>query len=267
MHDKFVQHAEVVSALFWPGQDERQNLIFVGRIHQNAEQIEQLFRRTDTAREDDDAVGDTDKRLKAFFDIRHNNQFVNQRVRRLSGDNGRFGHADKAPLFVTLLSVSHRRAFHWRFHRAGPATGANVQLTQAELRSHTACVEIFGFVNRVTTPADDHIRCLANMQGTGVTQNGEHQVGDMNGAFEVKMLETASVMDLSVNEQDVTQHRKQVGLQRTDNSPVDKSLFRRVDDFEFYTTLPAQHVDIKTFKAGQQLFAVICQTSGVQYGK
>src|SRR5690606_41461529 len=93
-------------------------------------------------------VGDTDKRLKAFLDIRHNNQFVNQRVRWLSGDDRRLGHADKAPFFVTLLSVSHCRALHWRFHRPGTTAGTDTQLTQAELVRHPTGIEIFGFVNR-----------------------------------------------------------------------------------------------------------------------
>ena len=212
MHDKLVQHAEVVGALFRAGQDQRQNLIFVGRVHQDPEQIKQLFRRTYAAREDNNAVRDTDKRLKTFFDIRHNNQFVNQRVRRLSGDDRRLGHADKTAFFIALLRVTYCRAFHWCFHRARTATGTDIQFAQAELRPHAAGIQVFGFVNRVTTPADDHVRRFAHVQGAGVTQNGEDQVGDMNGTFQVKMLETTGVADLSVNKQDVAQHGKQVGL-------------------------------------------------------
>ena len=81
------------------------------------------------------------------------------------------------------------------------------------------------------------------------------------------MLETACVVDLPVNKQDVTQYGKQVGLKGTNDTPVNKGLFWRVDHFQFHAALAAQHVDIKAFEAGQQFFTVICQASGVQYGK
>ena len=81
------------------------------------------------------------------------------------------------------------------------------------------------------------------------------------------MLEAARVVNLPVNKQDVAQDGKQVGLKRTNDTSVDKGLFRRVDHFQFHATLAAQHVNIKAFEAGQQFFTVICQASGVQYGK
>jgi hypothetical protein len=34
-----------------------------------------------------------------------------------------------------------------------------------------------------------------------------------------------------------------------------------------FTPRSAQHVDIKAFETGQQFFTVVCQASGVQYGK
>ena len=212
VYDKLVQHAEVVGALFRPGQDQRQDLIFVGRVHQNTQQIEQLFRCPHAAREDDDAVGDTNKRFKTFFDIRHDNQLVNQRVRWFSGDDGRLGHANKPSLFVALLRVTHCGTFHWRFHRTRTTSGTDIQLAQAKLGAHPTRIKVFGFVNGVTAPADDHVRRFTHVQGTGVAQNREHQVGDMDRAFQVEMLETACVVDLPVNKQDVTQHGKQVSL-------------------------------------------------------
>ena len=57
-------------------------------------------------------------------------------------------------------------------------------------------------------------------------------------------------MDLSVNKQDIAQDGKQVGLQRANDATVNESLFRRIDQFKFDAALAAQHVDIKTFKAG-----------------
>ena len=87
VHDKFVQHAEVIGALFWPGQDQWQNLIFVGRIHQDTQQIQQLFCCPYATREDDNTVGDTHERFQTFFNVRHDDQFVYQRVRRFRRDN------------------------------------------------------------------------------------------------------------------------------------------------------------------------------------
>ncbi len=128
MGNKLIQHAEVIGALFWSGQDQRQHLIFIGWIHQNPQQIKQLFRRTHAAREDDDTVCDTDERFQAFFDIRHDDQFIHQRVRRFSRNNGRLSHADKAAVFIALLRVTDRRALHGGFHRPRAAAGADVQL-------------------------------------------------------------------------------------------------------------------------------------------
>ena len=87
------------------------------------------------------------------------------------------------------------------------------------------------------------------MQRTGVTQDREHQVGNVGRVFQIQMLETAGAVDLPVNEQNIAQHGEQVGLQRADNSTVDKGVFRWVNQFEFHTALTAQHVDIKGFVA------------------
>ncbi|MNH25273.1 hypothetical protein D3C81_1410330 [compost metagenome] len=87
VHDELVQHAEIVGALFWPGEDQRQDLFAVFRVHQNTQQIQQFFRRANAAREDDDAVGNTDEGLQAFFDVRHDNQLIDQRVWRFCGND------------------------------------------------------------------------------------------------------------------------------------------------------------------------------------
>ena len=163
MGDKFVQHAEVVSALFRSGEDQRQHLRFVIRMHQNTQQVEQFFGGADAAREDDDPVGDAHEGLQTLFDVRHDDQFIDQRVWRFCGDNGRFGHADKAAVFVALLRVADGGAFHRRFHRARPAAGADIQFPQSQLRTDAAGVEIFVFVDRVAAPADDHVRRFADV--------------------------------------------------------------------------------------------------------
>ncbi len=163
--------------------------------------------------------------------------------------------------------MTHRCALHRRFHRAWTAAGADVQLAQTQLGTHATGIEVFGFINGVTTPAHDHAWGFAYVQGAGVTQNGEDQVGNMGRAFQVQMLETTGVTDLAIHKQNVAQHGKQVGLQRTNNAPVNKGIFRRVNQLQLHATFTAQDVNIKAFKAGQQLFAVVSETTGVQNGK
>ena len=74
-------------------------------------------------------------------------------------------------------------------------------------------------------------------------------------------------MDLAVNEQDIAQHGEQVGLQGTDNTPVNESFFRRVDQFQLHATFATQHVNIEVFKTGEQLLAVIGQAPRVEHSK
>ncbi|MNE54054.1 hypothetical protein D3C80_1488130 [compost metagenome] len=169
MDNKFIQDAEIVRALFRAGQDQRKNLVFIGRIHQDTQQVKQFFSGTHTTREDDYPVRDTHERLKTFFDIRHDNQFINQRIRWFSGNNRRLGHTNESAFFITLLRVANRRAFHWGFHRAWAAAGTNIQFAQSQLCANPAGVQIFSFINGVAAPADDHVRRFAHVQSTGVT--------------------------------------------------------------------------------------------------
>ncbi|CCJ93958.1 hypothetical protein BN131_1631 [Cronobacter malonaticus 681] len=86
----------------------------------------------------------------------------------------------------------------------------------------------------------------------------------MDGVGQIQMLKAPGVMDLPVDEQNVAQHREEVGLQRTNNLPVDERLFRRVNQLKLYAALAAQHVDIEIFKARQQRFAVIGLATGIE---
>ena len=183
------------------------------------------------------------------------------------GNEGRFGHADKAAVFVALLRVADGGAFHRGLHCARPAAGADVQFAQSQLRTDAAGVEIFVFINGVTAPADDHVRCFADVQRAGVAQDRKHQVGDMDRTFQIEVREANGIVDLAVNEQDIAQHGEQVGLQGTDNTPVNESLFRRVDQFQLHATFATQHVNIEVFKTGEQLLAVIGQAPRVEHSK
>jgi hypothetical protein len=48
----------------------------------------------------------------------------------------------------------------------------------------------------------------------------------MHRAFKIEIREANGVVNLPVNEQDIAQYGKQVGLQGTDNTPVNEGLFR-----------------------------------------
>ena len=105
------------------------------------------------------------------------------------------------------------------------------------------------------------------MQRASVTQDGKDQVSDVDGVVEIQVGKTNGVMNLPINEENVTQNREQVGMQSANNSPIDKSLFRGIYQFQLYAAFTAQDVNIEIFKTRQQFFAVIGQTTGVQYGK
>ena len=130
--------------------------------------------------------------------------------------------------------MAHRRPFHRGFHRARATAGADIQLAQAQLRSDAASVKVLGFIDRVAAPAHYHIRRFAHVQRAGVAQDREDQVGDVGGALKVKVLEAPGVVDLSVDEQDIAQHGKEVSLERADNTSVNECLFRRVDQLQLY---------------------------------
>lgn len=71
----------------------------------------------------------------------------------------------------------------------------------------------------------------------------------MHRAFKIQMLKATGVMDLAIDEQNVAQHSKQVGLQCANNASINKRIFRRVDQFQLYAPFAAQHVNVETFKA------------------
>lgn len=86
------------------------------------------------------------------------------------------------------------------------------------------------------------------MQRASVTQDGKDQVSDVDGVVEIQVGKTNGIMDLPVNEENVSQNREQVGLQSANNSPIDKSLFRGINQFQLYAAFTAQDVNIEIFK-------------------
>lgn len=56
----------------------------------------------------------------------------------------------------------------------------------------------------------------------------------MDRTFEIEVREANGIVDLAVHEEDVAQYGEQVGLQGTNNAPVNEGVFRRVDQFQLH---------------------------------
>ena len=128
------------------------------RVQQDAEQEEDLLGGTHAAREDHDRVGNADEGLEALLHVRHDHQFVDDRVGRLGGDDPGLGQADIPAIAYALLGVADGGALHRALHGAGAAAGAHVQLAQAELVAGLLGVVVFLPVDGVPAPAHDDIR-------------------------------------------------------------------------------------------------------------
>src|SRR3546814_9793683 len=91
------------------------------------------------------------------LDVRHDHQLVDDRVRRLGGDDARLGDADVARAALALLGVGDGGALHRTLHRAGAAAGADVQAAQAQLVADVLGVLVLVAVDGVAAPADDEV--------------------------------------------------------------------------------------------------------------
>ncbi len=124
---------EIGRGLAWTGEHHREGLLPVCRIHEDAHQIEDLLRGARAAGIDDDAVREAHERLEALFDVRHDHELVDDRVRRLRRDDSRLRDAYVAPVLDALLRVPDSRALHRALHGARSAAGAHVQAPQPHL--------------------------------------------------------------------------------------------------------------------------------------
>ncbi len=118
---------EITRAGTWAGQHHREGLLPIRRIHEDADQIQDLLRRAGTARIHDDAVREPYKGLEALLDVRHDHELIDDRVGRLRGNDAGLGDADVASVLDALLRVSDCGTLHRSLHGARAATGAHVQ--------------------------------------------------------------------------------------------------------------------------------------------
>src|SRR3546814_15619779 len=96
-------------------------------------------------------------RSEPLLDVRHDHQLVDDRVRRLGGDDARLGDADVARAALALFGVGDGGALHRALHRAGAAAGADVQAAQAQLVADVLGVLVLVAVGGLAAPAADEV--------------------------------------------------------------------------------------------------------------
>ena len=92
----------------------------IGRVEQDAQQVEDLLGRAHAAREHHDAMRQAHEGLQALFDVRHDHQLVDDRVRRFGGDDAGLGDADVAAAAMRCLAWPMVAPFIGPFIAPGP---------------------------------------------------------------------------------------------------------------------------------------------------
>ena len=170
--------SKVVLAVRRAGEHHRERHGAVRRIEQDAEQIQDLLRRTGAARKNDDAVTHTHERFQPLLDIRHDDQLADDRIGRLGGDDAGLGDAEVAAVDDALLRMADGRAFHRTLHRAGTAARAHVEAAQAELVAHFLRVVVLEAPDGMPAPAHHEIGPHLRLEHPRVAQDVKYGVGD-----------------------------------------------------------------------------------------
>ncbi len=246
-----------------PGQHHGERQVAVGGVHQNAQQVEEFFGRTGAAREDDDAVADAHKSLQALFDVRQDHQFVDDRVRRLGGNDAWLGQAQVAAARQALFGVGNGGALHGALHYAGAATRANVQLAQAQLVAHLFGVFVLVGVDRVAAPAHHHLGLHTGAQGACVAQQVEHIVGDALGIAEVDALAVQFAFGVNDVAQGAEQHLAGTG----DHFAVDERIGRRVQQFKAHAAVLLMDAYLEILVGFQDSLGIVDMGAGVEDGQ
>ena len=212
-------------ALGRAGEHHGQRLVAVGRIQQDAEQIEDFLGRARAAREHHDAVRQAHEGFEALLDVRHDHELVHDRIGRLGGDDAGLREADVAAVRDALLGVPDGGALHGALHGARAAAGAHIEASQAHLVAHLLRVLVLGVADGMAAPAHDQVRARLEVEQARVAQDVEHRVGEVRGIAEV---EAAALDDVVRDEHHVAQHGEQVLLDAADHLAVDEGLGRRI---------------------------------------
>src|SRR5581483_7125647 len=255
---------EVRRALARAGQHDRQRLILILRIEKDAEKIEDLLGGSGAAGEDHDAVSEAHEGFEALLDVRHDDELVDDRIRRLGGDDAGLREADVAAVIDALLGVTDGRALHRALHRPRSTAGADVQAAKPQFVADALAVLLFVGADRVTAPAYDQVGPRLVVEQARIAQHVEHRIGDVGGFRQVV---AAAGDDLVGDEHHIAQHRKEMLLDATDHLPVDERRGRSVVDLELDAPRVAHDADVEIAIAVEDLLGVIGAGAAVEHGE
>ncbi|SVJ62939.1 Uncharacterised protein [Klebsiella pneumoniae] len=258
--DEFMELLQVGFGAAGTGEDDREGQVLVVRVHEDAQQVEELFRGPGAAGEDDDPVADADEGFQALLDVREYHQFVDDRVRRLGGDDSRFGQAQVATADDALLGVADGGALHRSLHHPRSAAGADVQAAQAELMADLLGVLVFLAADRMTAPADDDLRLDAGAQRTGVAQQLEDVVGEALGTVQVDVLAVQPALGIDDVAQGAEQHLASTG----DHLAIDEGVGRRVDQLQAHAAVLLVDTHLEVLVGVEDGLGVVAVGAGIE---
>ncbi len=148
-------------------------------MQQDPEQVENFLGGADTAREYNHAVTTADERFQALFNVRHDDQFIDDRVWGFGANDAGFCNTDVATVLYPLLGVANGGTFHGPFHGTRATSGADAQGPEPQLMTDILAVLVFFMPDGVATPADHQVRLSSCLQHPGVAENVEYVIGQV----------------------------------------------------------------------------------------
>ena len=204
----------------------------------------------------------THEGLETLLDVRQDHEVVDDRVRRLGGDDARLGEPDVSAAGDALLGMADGRTLHRSLHGTRAATGADVESAQAELVADFFRVFVLDTVDGVAAPADDQVRSKLVTQQPGVAQDVEHRVGD---GLRAREIESVVVDDLVGGVDDIAQHGEEELLDAADHVPVDESRSRGVLDLELDAEGVTHDADVEIPVSLEDLARIVGVAAGVEH--
>ena len=260
--DELMQLREVVGGRGRAGEDHRHRLFGIGRVEQDAEQVEYFLGSPHTAREHHDTVAQPHEGLQTLLDVRQDDQRVDDGIGWLGSHDARLRQPDETAVVQTLLGVSHRGPLHGAFHGARAAARAHRESTQPQFVAHALGVVVFLATNAVAAPANHEIGTTAVFQYAGVAQDAEHGIRDVVWVREV---ETAAGSDLVAGVDDVAQHGEQVFLHTTDHASVHERRGRRMREIQLHAPRLTHQPQVERGIALEEFTGIITVAATVQH--
>ena len=255
---------EILGAVGGSGEHHRERQILIGRIEQNAEQIQNFFGGAGAARENDDAVPQPHERFQALFDVRHDDQLAHDRIRRLRGDDAGLGDPEVAAILDALFRVADGRPFHGPFHGARAAARADIQAAQPQLIADLFRVVVLEAADGMPAPANHEIGPHLQFQYPGIAQDVKYRIGDAGGRIEIV---APAFHDFVGDEHHVAQHREQMILQAPDHDAVDEGRRGRILDLELDAPRLAHDAQVEVSVLLEYQTRIVDIAAGIEHGE